>query len=167
MAPDSAAGIGQAEKLTSQIVPVITGSSSAEVDAPIERCWRVLEDVASAPDWQGGLLQLEVIERDEQGRPAVCDALSDAKLRKVRTRQRFTYEPPDRLAWKMIDGELESMEGCWELEDLGNRRTRVTYGLAVDPGRMGLLARGPLERAARAILVNPRAKELARRVEEG
>jgi hypothetical protein len=31
---------------------------------------------------------------------------------------------------------------------------------------MGLLARGPLERAARAILVNPRAQELARRVEE-
>ena len=146
-------------------MPVITGSSSAEVGAPIERCWEVVEDVASAPDWQGGLLELDVIERDEEGRPLVCDALSDAKLRKVRTRQRFTYERPNRLAWKMIDGELDSMEGYWQLEDLGHGRTRLTYGLAVDPGRMGLLARGPLERAARAILVNPRAKELARRVE--
>jgi ribosome-associated toxin RatA of RatAB toxin-antitoxin module len=148
-------------------MPVITGSSSAEVNAPIERCWEVVEDVAGAPEWQGGLVQLEVVERDEQERPVVCDALSDAKLRKVRTRQRFAYEPPDRLSWKMIDGELDSMEGHWELEDLGDGRTRVTYGLAVDPGRMGLLARGPLERAARAILVDPRAKELARRVERG
>lgn len=148
-------------------MPVITGSSSAEVNAPIERCWEVVEDVAGAPEWQGGLVQLEVIERDEQERPLICDALSDVKVRKVRTRQRFTYEPPDRLSWKMIDGELESMEGYWELEDLGDGRTRATYGLAVDPGRMGLLARGPLERAARAILVDPRAKELARRVEEG
>jgi hypothetical protein len=112
-------------------------------------------------------MKLDVIERDEQGRPLVCEALSDAKLRKVRTLQRFSYEPPDRLSWKMIDGELESMEGYWELEDLGEGRTRVTYGLAVDPGRMGLLARGPLERAARAILVDPRAKELARRAERG
>lgn len=148
-------------------MPVITGSSSAEVDAPIERCWEVVEDVASAPEWQGGLLQLDVIERDGEGRPLVCDALSDAKVRKVGTRQRFTYQAPNRLEWEMIDGELDSMEGYWQLEDLGDGRTRVTYGLAVDPGRIGLLARGPLERAARAILVNPRAKELARRVEEG
>jgi ribosome-associated toxin RatA of RatAB toxin-antitoxin module len=147
-------------------MPVITGSSSADVDAPIDRCWEVVEDVASAPEWQGGLVELDVIERDDQGRPLVCDAISDAKVRKVRTRQRFTYEPPDRLSWKMIDGELDSMEGYWQLEDLGGGRTQVTYGLAVDPGRMGVLARGPLERAARAILVNPRAKELARRIEQ-
>jgi ribosome-associated toxin RatA of RatAB toxin-antitoxin module len=147
-------------------VPVITGSSSAEVAAPIERCWEVVEDVASAPEWQGGLVQLDVLEQDDQGRPLVCDALSDAKVRKVQTRQRFTYEPPERLSWTMIEGELASMEGYWQLEDLGDGRTRVTYGLAVDPGRMGLLARGPLERAARAIVVDPRAKELARRVEE-
>jgi ribosome-associated toxin RatA of RatAB toxin-antitoxin module len=127
------------------------------VNAPIERCWEVVEDVAGAPEWQGGLLQLDVIERDDQGRPLLCDALSDAKLRKVRTRQEFTYEPPDRLTWKMLNGELDSMEGYWELQDLGDGRTRVTYGLSVDPGRMGLLARGPLERAARAILVDPRA----------
>jgi ribosome-associated toxin RatA of RatAB toxin-antitoxin module len=146
-------------------MPVLTGSSSADLDAPIERCWEVVEDVASAPQWQGGLVELEVIERDEQGRPLICDALSDVKVRKVRTRQRFTYEPPHRLSWEMIEGELHSMEGYWQLEDLGEGRTRATYGLAIDPGRMGLLARGPLERVARAIAVDPRAEELARRVE--
>jgi hypothetical protein len=65
----------------------------------------------------------------------------------------------------MIEGEIDSMEGYWQLEDLGEGRTRATYGLAVDPGRVGLLARGPFERVARAIAVNPRAEELARRVE--
>ena len=65
----------------------------------------------------------------------------------------------------MIEGELDSMEGYWQLEDLGERRARATYGLAVDQGRMGVLARGPFERIVRAIAVNPRAEELARRVE--
>lgn len=133
----------------------------------IEHCWAVVEDVASAPEWQGGLVELEVIERDEGGRALVCDAVSDAKLRKVYTRQRFSYEPPRRLSWTMIEGELDLMEGYWELEDLGAGRTRATYGLAVDPGPIPRLGRGPLERVARAILVNPRPGELARRLGSG
>lgn len=143
---------------------VISGSACAEIDAPIERCWAALEDVASAPEWQGGLVELEVIERDAQRRPLICDAVSDAKVRRVETRQRFSYDPPSRLSWTMVEGELDAMEGYWELEDLGGGRTRATYGLAVDPGPVPRLVRVPLERAARAILVNPRPQELARRV---
>jgi hypothetical protein len=146
-------------------MPVITASSSAEIAAPIERCWEVVEDVPSAPEWQSGLVSMNVLERDEQGRALECEALSDAKLRKLRTHLRFTYEPPVKLSWTMLEGEIDSLEGHWQLEDLGNGLTRATYGVAVDPGRVGLLARGPIERAARAILVNPRARELARRVE--
>jgi ribosome-associated toxin RatA of RatAB toxin-antitoxin module len=148
-------------------MPVIRGSSVAEADAPIDRCWALVEDVAIAPEWQGGLLEMKVVERDAQGRAEVCDALSDAKLRKVRTRVKFTYEGPTRLSWKMLEGELDSMEGSWELEDLGAGRTRVTYAVAVDPGSIPRLVRGPIEAAARAILVNGRAGELARRVTSG
>jgi ribosome-associated toxin RatA of RatAB toxin-antitoxin module len=143
---------------------VITGSSTTEVDVPIERCWAVVEDVPTAPEWQGGLVAMDVVQRDDQGRALVCDALSDAKLRKVRTRVRFTYEAPTRLSWRMIEGELHSMEGSWELEDLGDGRTRITYSLAVDPGSIPPFVRGPIEKAARAILVNGRATELAKRV---
>ena len=146
-------------------MPVIEGSSSTEIAAPLERCWEVVEDVPSAPDWQGGLLQMDVLEHDDQGRALECEAISDAKLRKVRTRVRFSYDAPTRLSWTMLDGDLDSMEGYWLLEELGSDKTRATYGVAVDPGPIGLLARGPIERAARAILLNPRPRELARRVQ--
>jgi ribosome-associated toxin RatA of RatAB toxin-antitoxin module len=147
---------------------VIRGSSSTEADAPIDRCWALVEDVAIAPEWQGGLERMDVVERDDQGRAVICDALSDAKLRKVETRVKFTYEGPTRLSWKMIEGDLESMEGSWELEDLGGGRTRITYSVAVDPGgSIPRLIRGPIEAAARSILVNGRADELARQVKAG
>jgi carbon monoxide dehydrogenase subunit G len=147
---------------------VIKGSSSTDVDAPIERCWALVEDVAIAPEWQGGLERMDAVEKDAEGRVLVADAVSDAKLRKVKTRVRFTYEGPTRLSWKMIEGELDSMEGSWELEDLGGGRTRITYNVAVDPGgHIPRLIRGPIESAARAILVNGRANELAKRVSEG
>ena len=145
-------------------MPVITGSSTADVDAPIERCWALVEDVEIAPEWQNGLVRMDVLERDAEGRPVLCDAVSDAKLRKVHTRVRFEYAGPTRLSWTMIEGELHSLEGSWELEDLGAGRTRVTYSLAVDPGQVSKLVRGPIEKAARAILVSGRAKELAKRV---
>ena len=146
-------------------MPVISGSAMAEIDAPLERCWALVEDVASAPEWQSGLVRMEVLERDGQGRPLVCDTLSDAKLRKVSSRVRFTYEAPRRLSWQQVEeDDLKSMEGYWEFERLGDGRTRATYGLAVDPGPVGLLARGPIERAARAMLLNPRPKELGKRL---
>jgi carbon monoxide dehydrogenase subunit G len=147
---------------------VISGSSTAEVDAPIERCWALVEDVAIAPEWQGGLERMDVVERDGEGRVRIADALSDAKLRKVKTRVRFEYEGPARLSWKMLEGELKSMEGSWELEDLGGGRTKATYSVAVDPGgHIPRLIRGPIESAARAILVNGRANELAQRLSAG
>ena len=147
-------------------MPVIKGSATAEVNAPLQRCWALVEDVASAPQWQAGLERMDVVERDEDGRAIVCDTLSDAKLRKIKSRVRFTYEGPARLSWRQIeDGDLRSLEGYWQLESLGDGRTRITYGLAVDPGPVPRLARMPIERAARAILLNPRPKELAKRVE--
>jgi ribosome-associated toxin RatA of RatAB toxin-antitoxin module len=147
---------------------VITGSSTTDVDAPIERCWALVEDVAIAPEWQGGLVAMDVVERDDQGRVLIADAISDARLRKVKTRVRFTYEGPTRLSWRMIEGDLDSVEGSWELEDLGGGRTRITYTVAVDPGaKIPRLIRGPIESAARAILVNGRASELAKRVTAG
>jgi hypothetical protein len=145
-------------------MPVITGSSTADIDAPIDRCWALVEDVAIAPEWQGGLLRMDVLERDAAGRALICDAVSDAKLRRVHTRVRFEYAGPTRLSWRMIEGELDSMEGSWQLEDLGGGRTRVTYALTVDPGPVSKLVRGPVEKAARAILVSGRANELAKRV---
>ncbi len=144
---------------------VIRDSATAEIDAPLERCWAVVEDVASAPEWQSGLDRMDVVERDEHGRALVCDTVSDVKLRKVLSRVRFTYAGAKRLSWEQIEaGDLRLLEGYWELEPLGDERTRVTYGLAVDPGPVGRLVRIPIERAARAILLNPRPKELGVRV---
>jgi hypothetical protein len=60
------------------------------------------------------------------------------------------------------------VEGAWILEDLGGGRTKATYELDSDPGRvLGMLIRGPVESAVRSMLVNARPGELKKRVEEG
>lgn len=144
------------------------GISEAEIDAPIAEVWALVEDVLIAPEWQGGLVSVSALERDEQGRPTLVESVSDIKVRQVKTQVRFSYDPPTRLSWAQEKGELKSVEGAWILEDLGEGRTRATYTLDADPGRvLGMLIRGPVESAARAMLVNARPGELKQRVESG
>jgi carbon monoxide dehydrogenase subunit G len=142
------------------------GTASAEIDAPIDAVWAIVEDVLIAPEWQGGLEAITALERDDEGRPTLVESESDIKVRRVKTQVRFSYEPPTRLSWTQEKGDLKSVEGSWLLEDLGGGRTRATYTLEGDPGRvLGMLIRGPVEAAARAVLVNARPGELKARVE--
>ena len=145
---------------------LLTGSASGEVDAGIERCWALVQDVARAPHWQAGLA-VEVVARDDGGRPRVCDTVSDARVTKVHCRIELSYDPPRRLSWVRLDSEdLDAMKGSWELEALTDGRTLATYRLAVDPGPVGLLAR-PLERALRPLVVGRRPGELAKAIAAG
>lgn len=144
------------------------GEASAEIDAPLDRVWAEVEDVLAAPEWQGGLVAVTALEHDAEGRPTLVETESDIKVRHVKTQVRFGYEPPTRLTWTQEKGDLKSVEGSWTLEDLGEGRTRATYKLDGDPGRMlGMVIRGPVEAAARAVLVNARPGELKARVEDG
>lgn len=142
------------------------GTASAEIDAPIDQVWALVEDVLIAPEWQGGLVAVTPLERDDAGRPTLVESESDIKVKHVKTQVRFSYEPPTRLSWTQEKGELKSVAGSWELKDLGEGRTRAIYTLDADPGRvLGMIIRGPVEAAARAMLVNARPGELKARVE--
>jgi carbon monoxide dehydrogenase subunit G len=146
----------------------LTGSSSAEINAPIEEVWKLVEDVEKAPDWQGGLKDVEALERDDQGRATLVESSSDAKVRTIKSTIRFSYDGPTKLTWTQEKGELKSVDGRWQLEDLGDGRTRATYSLDVELGRMlGMVIRGPLVDALRAMLVNARAGELKDAMEKG
>jgi ribosome-associated toxin RatA of RatAB toxin-antitoxin module len=147
---------------------MLTGSSTAEVDAPLEQVWALVGDVERAPEWQGGLKGVHALERDDEGHAILCQTESDAKVRTVKSTVRFIYDGPTTLAWRQEKGELKSVDGRWELEDLGGNRTRVTYSLEVDLGRMlSLVIRGPLVDLLRGMLVTARAGELKRAIESG
>jgi hypothetical protein len=144
----------------------LRGSASAEIDAPLLEVWAVVQDVLSAPEWQGGLDKMTAIECDAEGRPTLVETENDIKVRRIKSRVRIRYDGPIRLSFTQEKGDMKSVEGVWELQDLGHGRTHASYRLDADPGRMlGLVLRGPVEAATRAILVNGRPGELKRRVE--
>ena len=146
----------------------LSGTSTAEIDAPLEEVWKLVEDVEKAPEWQGGLKDIEAVERDGDGRAVLVESASDAKVRTIKSTVRFSYDGPTRLSWTQVKGEMKSVDGSWQLEDLGDGRTRATYALEVDMGRMlSMVIRGPLVDVLRGMLVKARAGELKQAIENG
>jgi uncharacterized membrane protein len=144
----------------------ISGERSVEIDAPIERCYEIASDIANAPEWQGSLKDVEVLERDGQKRALLAETESDAKVKTVRATLRFSYAEPSAIRWVQEKGDTKSLTGWWAFEDLGDGRTRATYGLEADPGRvLGLLLRGPAEAKVRDFLLGNAAEGLKQKAE--
>lgn len=143
------------------------GKASADIDAPLDSVWAIVQDVEHAPDWQKGMDSMHALDRDAEGRAIRAQTATDAGIVTVKTTVRFTYTAPTRLAWKQEKGELKALDGAWELSDLGDGRTRATYLLDIDPGMgLGLLLRGSVEARMREILVSGRPGELKARAEQ-
>lgn len=141
------------------------GSHTVEIDAPLGRCFEIAADIEGAPRWQGAMKDVEVHERDAHGRPTVVTTIADAKVKEIRTRLRFAYAPQDGMSWEQEKGDLKWLKGSWAFEDLGDR-TRATYTMEGDPGRMlGMLIRGPVEQSLRHLLVTVPAEGLKREAE--
>jgi uncharacterized membrane protein len=143
----------------------IHGSASTEIEAPIDMVYAVAADVEGSPRWQPEIKVAECVEREGESQTLV-HMETDARVRTLGADMRFSYDGPTLIAWSQEEGDLKSVEGSWELEDLGGGRTAVTYSLEVDLGRMlGMVIRGPLVGVLRGQLIDTMPEKLKRFVE--
>ncbi|MEA2190544.1 MAG: hypothetical protein QOI73_665 [Solirubrobacteraceae bacterium] len=144
----------------------ITGSAGTDIEAPLDAVWAVVQDVGQWAQWQSTLGQVSATAHDGEGRVSACEVDIDAKVTKISMRLECSYAPPSRMSFERVAGDLGSLEGTWRLEDLGGGRTRATYELEVDPGRViGFLLNAERKDRLRALLVDARPAELKARVE--
>ena len=123
----------------------IEGHATAEIHAPIDEVFAVAADVEGSPRWQPNFKVADARERDAEGHQVGVHVEIDAKVRTIKCELRFAYDEPHGLTWHQERGDLKDLHGSWAFEDLGGNRTRATYRLSVDLGRvLGLVIRGPL-----------------------
>ncbi len=147
---------------------MLEADRTVEIEAPLARCYEIVSDLDSTPEWQDSMISLEVLERDREGRAALVETVSDAKVKQVTSRISFSYHPPDEMRWEQEKGELKSLRGSWKLESLAEDHTRATYSLRADPGMMlGMLLRGPVEGKVKEFLTKDAAEGLKRQAEGG
>lgn len=132
----------------------IDGSASTEIEAPIEEVFAVAADVEGSPRWQPEIKLAECLERNADGHQVLVRTETDAKVRRLGSTLRFGYDDPVAISWEQEQGDLKAVAGSWEFEDLGDGRTRATYSMSVDLGRvLGMVIRGPLVGVLRGQLV--------------
>ena len=147
---------------------MLEASRTVDIDATPKRCYEIAADLESTPEWQESMVSIEVLERDGEGRPELVEIVSDAKIRQVKNRMRFAYQPTDGITWEQEKGELKSLRGSWSFEPAGEGKTRAVYALEADPGRMlGMLLRGPVEGKVKEFLTKGAAEGLKKHIEAG
>jgi hypothetical protein len=122
-------------------------------------CLAALLDFGSYPDWQSAVKSADVLE---DGSDPVVEFRIDAKVRTVRYVLRYHPEPPSRLWWEYVEGDVKSVAGEFALDDLGDGTTRATYRLDIDPGRF---VPGPIRKALTEVVMRGSVRDLKRRVE--
>jgi uncharacterized membrane protein len=144
----------------------LSGSASTDIEAPIDAVWAVVEDVAGWPGWQATLGSLDILERDGGDRTSLCAVEFDAKVTKIKMKLACSYSPPTQMSFERVSGDLASLAGSWRLEDLGGGRTKATYQLDVNPGRvLNFLLNEERLGKLREALVDVRPGELRARAE--
>ncbi len=140
-----------------------TVASDTTISAEPERILEVLLDFESYPEWARAVKQAQVRERDEEGRPLTVEfEVTPGPLPKMRYVLRYHY-PSDGIAWEYVEGDMRDVHGSYRFQPAGDRGTKVTYDLAIDPGKIPLP--GFVKARAAREITRVALQELKRRVE--
>jgi uncharacterized membrane protein len=132
------------------------------VEGTPQQCFDALLDYESFPEWQRAVKSVEVVQRDRAGRGRDIAFEIDAKVRTIHYELRYSYEPPHRIAWEYLGGDVKDVDGEMVLEDRGDGTTLATYSLALDPG---VWLPGPLQKVLNDQVMKGSVEDLKRRVE--
>lgn len=107
---------------------------SIEIDAEPAACFAVASDVAAYPEWATGVRSTEVLESDQEGRPARAAFVIDGMVKEISYVLAYTYDEPTSISWRAEPGaDLRALEGSYTFKDLGEGRTEIIYALRADP----------------------------------
>jgi carbon monoxide dehydrogenase subunit G len=144
----------------------LSNSASTDIDAPIDAVWTIVSDVARWPEWQDSLGSIDVLEQDADGHATLCAIEIDATMMKIKMKLACSYTAPTQVSFERVSGDLSALSGSWQLEDLGDARTRATYQLDVNPGGvLNFFLNDERVAKLRETLVDVRPAELKARAE--
>ncbi|MCC6846866.1 MAG: SRPBCC family protein [Deltaproteobacteria bacterium] len=109
-------------------------SFTTPIAAPLALCYETIGDFEAYPTWSSPVTEITVRDRHPDGKARRVEFEVDMKLRTVRYVLEYTWHPPNRLTWKMVEGDLADIEGSYVFEPDGPKRTRATCSQAISLG---------------------------------
>lgn len=134
--------------------PVVLGPISCDIAAPAALVYEMLAAIGQGPSGNGE--RSEVVQRD--GDELVCDFWTQVSLpggidRLVRTRERVTLRPPDRVEYEHLDGPVRGLIESITVTPVEGGATRMTYLGSYEP-------RSLLDAVRARLLVRPAMRRI-------
>ena len=131
-----------------------------------ERCFAVVTDLERYPEWVAGLKEVEVRERDAEGRASLVAFRAAAFGRSTSYTLEYDYsKAPDAVLWVQRDGDVTSrLDGSYRFVPAGGGETEVFYELIVE---LKVPIPGFVKRRAEGYILHAAIRDLKKRVESG
>lgn len=97
-------------------------------------CFAVITNFAAYPEWSSAVRAATVRDHHSDGLAKQVEMELDIKIRRIRYTLEYRYEPPTRLMWHLVGGDLKGVEGSYVFEEVSSGCTQVTCTQAVDVG---------------------------------
>jgi len=137
-------------------------TSSIQIGAEPADVMAVIADFDTYPQWAQGVKSAEVV-KGPVDRPEQVHFELDASPIKDSYTLAYDWNGDESVTWTLVEGKmLKAMDGAYELRDLENGSTDVTYRLAVD---ISIPMIGMLKRKAEKVIIDTALKGLKKRVE--
>ena len=133
------------------------------IRASPQQCFEILTDFDRYPDWSSDIKAVNVVERDDLGRPTRVAFRAGAFGRSTSLTLAYDYsQAPKGLSWVQVDGDLtRRYDGSYTFEPAGEE-TEVTYQLTVE---LKVPLPGFIKRRAESRIVGGALRELKARAE--
>ena len=119
---------------------IVTGSEGQYtgrllVEAPLITAWAVLTDYDNFARFLPHISKSQLLESN--GNRKVFEQVNIAKVflftKKARVRIEATETYPQQIAFRVIEGDVKSLQGVWQFEALSNQ-VLIDHQVSVDPG---------------------------------
>ena len=105
---------------------------SVEIDAPLAHVFAIARDVEAFPAYMADLKSLSVMERSEDGGRTVTEwvgLIREFNMTVKWTQEDLWDEAHGSDTFRMLKGDMDSMEGVWRFTALTPERTRFDSSL--------------------------------------
>ncbi|MHB8275316.1 MAG: SRPBCC family protein [Dermatophilaceae bacterium] len=112
-------------------MPTDHATETVIVAAPVKRVLATVRDVGSQPKWVKEVLEAEVLEKYDDGTPAMAHFTATSPVGK--DTYTLAYEHTvDAMRWRLVKGRLQTgQDATYTLRNLGKGKTEVTFDLTI------------------------------------
>jgi coenzyme Q-binding protein COQ10 len=108
------------------------------INVPPEKFWSLITDFKVYPEFLSEIRK--VTTSDAGGGKTDVSYTIELTLpvlnvtKTINYTLRFTPEPPKRLSWSLVKGDMKENRGSWVLQGEGDGKTKATYTLEIGVG---------------------------------